>query len=139
MFRGFGCAAVVLPDMQALKSALPVFARLVRSADKAPAADLLAPATPEEEHLVQSCSTILKCIAMPRNSKLLAMLPEASLQLLPMTGDHVRDARLMMHLLDDEQCGKLLRKLLEWQNKLRKLVAELLAAGASSDTVCSRC
>jgi hypothetical protein len=130
----------LLSSVQAIKALMPVFARFVASGQmpkEEAATTLLSPPTAHEEKVLDYFSAVLKCVAMPRNSKLLCTLPEtvAQSQLLPVTGCQLTDARLLMQLLADKQCGKMLQKLLEWQNKLRKLLSDLISARSEVNTV----
>jgi hypothetical protein len=122
--------------LQALKAAVPVFLRFVTACPADSATSLTAPPTTHDAKVAEHFATILHCVAMPRNNKLLAMLPETlpHAQLLPLSGQPGTDARLLMQLLASGECATLLRHLLAWQNKARKMLAKLLGQRSDAQT-----
>ena len=126
-------------ELQAIKACVPAFLQMAKDAPAHTPADLLTAVSPQEASLLETFAGIVTCVAQPRNSKLLAMLPEllASGQLLPVLNSHSANARLLTQVLHHDKAGPLLRHLLSWQNRARKLLLQLLRHRSDAQTVCT--
>jgi hypothetical protein len=126
-------APTPLAALQALAAVVPTLARAVAGLGRDPkaAASLLDAPTLREARLVEALRRLLRALAMPVNSKLFAQLPEHAPAgvLLPLTGSTLQDARLAVLLVtgaDGVPCA-IVARVLEWQNRLRVLLSQLLA------------
>jgi hypothetical protein len=126
--------------LQAIKAALPAFSTLVHSiADGPQPRDISAPPTPTEAKCYDLLRQILHSLAQSANNKLFCSAPEyaTNLAIVPVTNNDLVDARLIVQLLGGAECAPLLRKILEWQNKLRLLLLNLLTVRDEVTQVCS--
>ena len=73
---------------------------------------------------------ILQKLAMQDNVKPFSIAPAfaPALAFLPATGNVAFDSAVLIGLLTHPVCAPLLRRLLEWQNRLRVLLLDLFAA-----------
>lgn len=74
---------------------------------------------------------------MPDNSKIFVTAPDSApaLAFLPTTDNHAFDAAVLLCLLTDSTSAPLVKRLLEWQNRLRMLLLDLFAARRDASKV----
>eukprot|EP00892_Ulva_mutabilis_P010387 jgi/Ulvmu1/7720/UM039_0026.1 len=117
----------------ALKAALPAFADFVRDASNLHAseadASILDGPSDGVKAVVHLLTEIVRVLAMQDNLKIFAMAPSSApaLAFLPSTDNTAFDAAVLVCLLTHPIGAPLVKRLMEWQNRLRMLLLDLFA------------